>query len=1115
MFQWRRPFCLSQSMTFSLTVCLLVLSASLATAQQGPVPELLRRIPVGPHGELPFQHHDPPALPPTAKSSQAVPPGTWIPATSGPPLSTATWTAVGPTSLLAGNGLVSGRITGVAVDPTNYDNIYIAAADGGIWQTTNGGTSWTPLTDNQPTLAMGAIAIAPSNHLKLYAGTGEANNGIDNIYGQGILVSDNGGASWRLSTGPSDVFSTHRFTISRISVDPTDANTAYAAVALPGQNETFYYQGGTGIYKTTDGGSHWALMTAAVIDGSGYCCTLPWTDVVVDPNTPAIIYAAIGTLWSGWNSGNGIYRSTDGGQHWALLTGGPHGGYTGRIALAVAPSAKSSGKHVLYVATENVQTGGLLFFGSSGNADAGSPTFTDSTWETPDFLGGGNGAGQGWYDIALGVDPSNSAIIYAAGVETYATGNKHVIVSTNGGSRWTDISTVGTVTPHTDSHAITFDSVGRMLLGTDGGLFRYDPAGPSWTVLNSNLNTIQFYGIGLDPNSASVMIGGSQDNGTEVDNGNLVWIEVQPGDGGFSQISQTSDWRCYASHPTASFHSQFFWRSDDSCADWNSETSGFLNLNSNFTMQFVVDPANGNHLALGMDRVYESTNEANKWVAISTPGSNGFNNKSGSTIYNLDTVAMAPGSPPPVIYAATQSLSSSSQSAIFVSTTDGAYWTEQDLPSCSTDYFNGCHVNQITVDPNDPSGMTAFAVTNQFSSTSSHVYRTINGGALWSDVSGNLPNLPTWSVRVDTDPGRTAYVSNDTAVYSAPYPYTTWTAFSQGLPNVQGLDLELNSNLHVLAVGTHGRGAWEILTATAVSNVTSSNGDGTYYPGDKIYIQVAFTTVVNVTGTPQLTLDTIPNAIANYYSGSGSNTLTFLYSVADPQTTDGNSTGGYLDYTSSSALSLNGGKVLDAYGIPASLMLYAPGAAGSLSANKHIVVKSGVLLSVSVSGNGTLVSGEIDCGTVCSYHYKQGTQVKVTAIPGAGYTLSSWTGCDTVQGDYCTVTMSGSRSISASFATLQVTLSSLTLRPATVKGGQMSVGTLTLGAPAPAGGVGVGISSDHPRVAHPPSLVVVPGGATSTRFLVRTSPVGKKTSVQITASANSSHTSATLTVNRK
>jgi hypothetical protein len=398
-----------------------------------------------------------------------------------------------------------------------------------------------------------------------------------------------------------------------------------------------------------------------------------------------------------------------------------------------------------------------------------------------------------------------------------------------------DITVINGVEPHTDHYAIVFDSSKRMLLGNDGGIWRYDSTVPSWTDLNGNLNTIQFEGIGLHPTSATTVVGGSQDNGTELYSNNTVWTETDGGDGGIAQFSQTSPSRCYAVHPTDSFGpTDFFRRSDDGCQTWTSETSGFVNANSDFYPPFVVDPTNGNHLLIGLDRVYETTNGATAWTAISTPGSNGFNNVVNVNPNNVDTIALAPanGPNPEVIYAATGD--SNGGSLIFVSTDDGAVWNEEDLPCLASGHFSsGCRVNQIVTDPDDSTGQTAIAVTNNFTGGGQHVYRTINAGATWTDISSGLPDLPTWSAQVDTDASHTIYISNDTGVYSSPSPYSTWSVYGAGLPSAQGYDLELNRSLHVLAVGTHGRGAWEILTpaggnspATMVSPIPSSTLTG-------------------------------------------------------------------------------------------------------------------------------------------------------------------------------------------------------------------------------------------------------------------------------------------------
>ncbi len=172
------------------------------------------------------------------------------------------------------------------------------------------------------------------------------------------------------------------------------------------------------------------------------------------------------------------------------------------------------------------------------------------------------------------------------------------------------------------------------------------------------------------------------------------------------------------------------------------------------------------------------------------------------------------------------------------------------------------------------------------------------------------------------------------------------------------------------------------------------------------------------------------------------------------------------------------------------------------------------LLSVSKAGSGLAISGDghIYCGSVCSYYYLIGTQIGLTAIPGPGYTLSMWTGCNNVNGNLCLVTMAGAKNVTATFTAAQITLTSLTFMPSYVKGGQLSAGTLTLSAPAPPGGLGVALSSDHPNVAHPPSLVLVPGGKSSIVFGVNTFPVKTNTTVTITATAGNSQVSGTLTV---
>ena len=345
-------------------------------------------------------------------------------------LSTTNWTSIGPTPLsnttpADPNFNVSGRITAVAAHPTDSNTIYIATAGGGVWKTTNGGTNWTPLTDTQSTLSMGAIAVARSNPQIIYAGTGEANNSLDSNCGRGILVSSDGGTTWTLRTGPGNFFSVNRMATSKIVVDPGNALVAYAAMSGAATNGNFI-NGITGVYKTIDGGVNWSNVTAI----NGKDSLFPWSDAAVDPNTTSTLYGAVGYIFGTAN--NAGYKSVDTGGTWNVLNAAnaPVGATFGRISLAISKLANGN---VLYVAAEdNTSTGGAL--ARFVRSDNGGGAFTNLTAGTPNYVGG-----QGWYDQTLIVDPTNSAIVYAAG----SAGANSILRSINSGANWTGIANGG------------------------------------------------------------------------------------------------------------------------------------------------------------------------------------------------------------------------------------------------------------------------------------------------------------------------------------------------------------------------------------------------------------------------------------------------------------------------------------------------------------------------------------------------------------------------------------------------------------------------------------------------------------------------------------------------
>ena len=762
---------MSKSVSLFFPALILLCSADLVTAQSRP--PLKQKA-------TPWEPRIPQTGPETIRQKAPI-----------PALTSTSWTPLGPQPLNSNStsGNVSGRITGIAVDPANSNIIYIAPAGGGVWKTTNGGANWTPLTDNQQTLSMGSIAIAPSNSNVIYAGTGETNNALDSNFGRGILVSTNGGASWTLSTGPGGIFNNSRLTIARIAVDPTAPGTAYAAVASFGNNGNCCGGGTTGIWKTTDTGATWTNVTAAV----GLESSLPWSDVQLDQAAPATIYAAHGDI--GGSASNGVYKSTNGGTTWALLATFPSGAAVGRIALAVA-TANTGANKTLYVTAHDPVTNGLLYIRRS---DDGGTTSTNLTGNPgmANYL-----YAQGWYDIVVTVDPANSAIVVVAG----AAGANSILRSTDSGANWTDVSS-GAVSPHADHHAGAFAG-GLYLDGDDGGLYRLDnPGARTWANLNGDLGTLQFQGLGLHPTDPNQVIGGTQDNGTERFNGSSVWSSTDGGDGGFAKFSQTNGNIAYHQIPNASSGTNFFRFSNDGGQTWSTRTttiSADVN-NQQFYAPFVVDPGNGDRVLYGTNVIWETTNQGSAWTKLTVfPVAGGFVNAIGLAPSTTNTIYTA-------VHKATGTSSGFGPTNVFVSTNHGAAWTTSNsgLPANAV-------VQEIQVDSATPT--TAYAVLSNFTG-SGNVYRTTNGGGTWTNISGNLATvtactcaLPVWSLQIDSVNGR-LYIGADDGVYVTGDGGTTWARFGLGLPNVQVFQIELNKTLNILGAATHGRSVWEISTA--------------------------------------------------------------------------------------------------------------------------------------------------------------------------------------------------------------------------------------------------------------------------------------------------------------
>ena len=306
------------------------------------------------------------------------------------PQTAPSWTSIGPQPIDTpyGASVVSGRVTAIAINPSNTSNIYITGAQGGVWETTNAGSSWTPLTDTQVSLASGSLVLDPTNSSTIYVGTGEENFSGDSYYGEGILKSTDGGNTWTQMCGPfcgpygQDGYYGGGARIGSLAVDPFNNQILLAAV-LSNEN---------GIYRSADGGNTWTQ----VLSGN------PGTAALFDPANSGVAYSALGNSFTGGTFG--VYKSTDSGQTWTAINGSGANALSladaGRIVLAMSPSNTST----LYASIANVDTGDLLGFYQTTN---GGSTWTQLI-STPDYC-----TPQCYYDNAVIVSPTNGNVIYA------------------------------------------------------------------------------------------------------------------------------------------------------------------------------------------------------------------------------------------------------------------------------------------------------------------------------------------------------------------------------------------------------------------------------------------------------------------------------------------------------------------------------------------------------------------------------------------------------------------------------------------------------------------------------------------------------------------------------
>lgn len=675
----------------------------------------------------------------------------------------AEWNLLGPTN-------VEGRITTIAIHPTDPNVVYVGTANGGVWRSTNFCQSWVSVFDNQATSSIGAFAIDPLSPNILYCGTGESNSLRSYYPGTGMYKSTNAGNNW-FKVG---LDSSH--SIGNIVINPSNTQEVYTAVTgmLRRKNPD------RGIYKSVNGGANWTKVLY-VADSVGAI------DVAIDPQNPGRLFAA---MWERQRREDyikyggpmtALYSTTNSGANWSVVTGGfPSNEATlGRISIDISKSSPQ----VMYA---------LTAFANGNSRGVYKSTNGGTSW-TLINSGAAASSNYAWFNRICRVNPVNPNDVYCGGLEMERT--------TNGGSAFNFVST-----SHVDQHAVAFapSNPNFVVLGNDGGIDYSTNGGATWNE-STSLPITQFYAGDMNPANPTDIMGGTQDNGTNRSAGASVWNEIYGGDGFYCLYDPTNAQFMYASSQNGGLG-----RSTNGGASFMGATSGLDLTYTNWMTPYAIDKRNPAKIYAGTYKIHRSTNRMQSWTAISPDLANAHVQNLG-TITTIETT-----SDTNVIYCGTDDAN------VWVTTNGGGNWTKIN---------NGLPrrwVTRVAAHPTNPALCYVTLSGYKIDSTGSHIYRSTNYGNTWTSISTNLPNAPINDVIVyPIEPA--LFIATDVGVMMTSTAGTNWGVLGgASLPsNVPVHDLTFHLGSHRLIAWTHGRGAFSI----TVPPFAGVHNIGTEIPG--------------------------------------------------------------------------------------------------------------------------------------------------------------------------------------------------------------------------------------------------------------------------------------------
>ncbi len=674
-------------------------------------------------------------------------------------------------------------VAGVTSQPSTY---FFGATGGGIWKTTNGGSSWLPVADGQlKTGSVGALAISESEPNVIYAGMGEAcvRGNVSN--GDGVYKSVDGGKTWT-NIGLADSFH-----IGRIAIDPRNADVVFVAALghLFGPNEE------RGVYRTKDGGKTWKKVLYRDADTGA-------VDLAMDPGNPNLIYASLWqvrrkpwTLDSGGN-GSGLFQSTDGGDTWKEITRNPGmpKGILGRIGVAISP-ANSERVWAIVEAAE----GGVY------RTDDGGKTWTRTNQDNTLRQ-------RAWYYSHIFADPKSADTVYAL--------NTSMWKSIDGGKTFSPIRA-----PHGDRHGLWIapNNADRMIESDDGGATISTDGGKTWST-EDNQPTAQFYRVTMDDDYPYHVYGAQQDNSTvriasRSDDGAIGerdWYPVGGGESGWIAPDPTNSQIVYAGSYdgllTRYDHSTGVTRDVTVWPD-NPMGYGAEGMKYRFQWDFplLYSPHDAKKLYAGGNVLFETENEGRSWTAISGDLTRNDKSKQGpaggpitkdnSGVEYYDTIFTVAESPleKGLIWAG------SDDGLVHVTRDAGKHWTNV-TPKALPEWIQ---INSIEASPHEAGTAYVAATMYKWDDFKPYLFVTRDYGKTWTEIDNGIPAKSfTRVIREDPNHKGLLVAGTESGMYISFDGGAAWRPFQLNLPMVPITDLAFDKRERELVVATQGRAFW-------------------------------------------------------------------------------------------------------------------------------------------------------------------------------------------------------------------------------------------------------------------------------------------------------------------